>query len=44
MTGVYIKAEVLKNNTTTVTTATNEACIGWLDQNYYQMGKEWHFG
>ena len=35
MTGVYIKAEVLKNDTITVTTATNEARIGWLVENYF---------
>ena len=23
-------------------TATNEACIGWLDKTCYLMGKEWH--
>ena len=24
-------------------TAINEACIGWLDENYNLMEKEWHF-
>ena len=35
----YIKPYV----TTAITTATNEAWIGWLDENCYLMGKEWHF-
>ena len=43
MTRVYIKPEVKKNDTTAMTTATNEACIGWLDENSYLMGKEWHW-
>ena len=33
MTGVYIKPEVRKKDTTAMTTATNKACIGWIDEN-----------
>ena len=40
---VYIRPEVKKIYTTAMTTATNEACIGWIDENCYFMGKEWHF-
>ena len=43
MTGVYIKPEVRKKDTTAMTTATNKACIGWIDENWYLMGKELHF-
>ena len=40
---MYIKPEVKTNDTTAMTTATNEACIGWLDESCYLMGNEWHF-
>ena len=43
MTCMYIKPEVKKNDTTEITTATNEPCIGWLDENCYLMRKELHF-
>ena len=43
MTCVYIKPKVKKKNTTAMITATNEASIGWLDENCYLMGKEWNF-
>ena len=36
---VYIKPE-LKNDTTAMTTATNEAYIGWLQENCFYMEKE----
>ena len=35
----YIKSEVKNNNTTAMTSATNEACIGWWDENCYLMGE-----
>ena len=31
--------DVKKNDTTTMTTTTNEADIGWLNKNYYLMGE-----
>ena len=34
------KSLKLNNDTTAMATATNEACIGYLDENYYFMGKE----
>ena len=40
---MYIKPEVKANATTAMTTATNEAFIGWLDENCYLMVKEWQF-
>ena len=43
MTCVYIKPEIKRKDTTAMTAATNEACIGWLDENCYLMGKEWLF-
>ena len=43
MTCVYIRLAITKNDTTTITTATSKACIGWLDENCCLMGKEWHF-
>ena len=42
MTCVSIKPEV-KKDIIAMTTATNGACIGWLDENCNLMGKEWHF-
>ena len=33
-----------KNDTTAMATTTNEAWMGQLDENYFLMGKEWHFG
>ena len=41
MTCAY-KPEV-KSDTTAMTTATNEACIGWWDENCYLIEKKWHF-
>ena len=38
---VHNKHEVKKNDTTAMTAATNEACMEWLDENYYLMGQEW---
>ena len=44
MTCAYIKPKLKKkNDTAAMTTATNKACIGWLDENCYLMGKEWQF-
>ena len=43
MTCVYIEPAVKKKDTTAMTAATNEACIGWLHENGYLMGKECHF-
>ena len=40
---MYIKPEVKTNDTTAMTAATNEDYLGWLHENYYLMGKEWHF-
>ena len=34
----YIKPEVKSNDTTVMTSATNEAWIGWWDENCYLMG------
>ena len=42
MTCVSIKPEV-KKDTISMTTTTNGACIGWLDENCNLMGKEWQF-
>ena len=42
MTCVSIKPEV-KKDTIAMTTTTNEACIGRLDENCNLMSKEWHF-
>ena len=39
MTCAYIKPEGEKNDTTAMNTATNEACIGWWDENCYLMKK-----
>ena len=36
----HIKPEVKKSDTTAMTAAINEACIGWWDVNYYLMEKE----
>ena len=38
MTCVSIKPEV-KKDTIVMTTTTNGACIGWLDENCYLMGR-----
>ena len=43
MTYVRIKPEVKKYDTTAMTAATNNACIGWLDENFLYDVKEWHF-
>ena len=40
---LYIMPESKTNDTTAMTTATYEACIGWLVENCYLMGMEWHF-
>ena len=40
MTCVYTKPEVKKDDTTAMTAATNEACIGWIDENSCLIGKE----
>ena len=37
------KAWNLKYDTTEMTAATNEDCIGWLLENYCLMGKKWNF-
>ena len=42
MTCVSIKPEV-KKDTIAMTTTRKGACIGWLDENCYLMGKEWDF-
>ena len=36
---MYITPEVKKSDTTAMTTAKNEACIGSLDINHYLMGE-----
>ena len=38
MTYAYMKP----GNKKKMTTATNEACIGWLDENCYLKWKQWH--
>ena len=41
---VHIKPELKKKgDVTAMTTATNEAYIGWWDENCYFMEKEWDF-
>ena len=42
MTVVYMKSEVKRNDTAMIAAA-NEACLGWLRENTYLIGKEWHF-
>ena len=37
MTRAYIKPEVKKSDTAAMTTATNESCIRWWDENCYLM-------
>ena len=40
---VHIKPDVKKNDTTAMTTATNEICIGWWDEKCNLMEKDWNF-
>ena len=42
MTVVYMKSGVKRNDTAMIAAA-NEACLGWLRENSYLIGKEWHF-
>ena len=37
------KKKKKKKDAVTITTNANESCKGWLRENYYFMGKEWHF-
>ena len=39
---VCIKPEVKRDDSTAITTTTYQSSIGWLDENCYLMGKEWH--
>ena len=39
---IHIKP-VKKNDTTVMTTATNEPFIEWCDENCYLIEKEWNF-
>ena len=39
MTYVYIKPGVKNNDTKEMTTATNEACMGWLHENAIWWGR-----
>ena len=43
MTDAYIRLEAKKNDIISMAATTNEACIWWLNENFYLMGKEWHF-
>ena len=40
---VFIKPEVKTNDATEISTATNEAWIRSLNENFYFIGKERHF-
>ena len=42
LTYVYIKAKVKKWYNRSGW-ATNETCVGWLDENSYMIENEWHF-